>query len=807
MPFPILPSNSASGYFLTKSLRFRGSASAQLTRTFPSAGNKKTWTWSAWVKRGSLPASVIHKIFTAESPPTYDPDGYIAFGGSSYQDCLRFQSYVGGVNASFVTAQVFRDPSAWYHIIVAVDTTQATSTNRVKIYVNGSQVTAFTVATYPSQNADLAFNGAYDHILGSAGYDFDGYLAEVNFINALQLAPTSFGSFNSLTGVWQPAKYTGAYSTNGFYLPFTNTTSTTTIGYDFSGNSNNFTSSNISLTAGTTYDSMTDVPTLTSATTANYAVMNPLSQSSNITLSGANLNTAGNTGADTGVAGSTFGLITGKWYVEYTVNGTNSNRPGIGIIANPTGNFRNGDADFSNAGSFEYYPNGALDVAGSSLGTFSSFTTNDIIGIAIDCDNGAAYVSKNNTWQNSGVPTSGASKTGAVVTWAPTSTYTQYVAISQYSSSSASTNFGQRAFSYTPPTNFNAVNTFNLPTSTIVKGNTVMDATLYNGNSSTQTINNASGFYPDFNWIKIRSGAGSHVLANSVVGGTKQLFSNLTNAEQTDTRITNGISSSGIALGDNSGGTGNTNISGTNYVVWQWNASSGTSVSNTAGSITSTVSANTTAGFSVVTYTGTGSAATVGHGLGVTPSMILLKCRTVGHDWRAFHGSFTSGNSYLRLNTTAATASSSTIWNGTLPTSSVFSVGTDGGTNESAATFVAYCFAQVAGYSAFGSYTGNGSSDGPFVYTGFRPRFVLIKCSSGAGTSWIIYDSSRNTYNATTSELYPNTSGAETNAYAIDFLSNGFKIRNGTTSNLNDSGSTQIYAAFAESPFKFALGR
>jgi len=812
MPFPILPSNSASGYFLTKSLRFRGSASAQLSKTFASAGNKKTWTWSAWIKRGKFPASSLDKIFTAENPPTYDPDGFIAFGGSTYTDNLRFQSYVGGINAHLVTTQVFRDPSAWYHIIVAVDTTQATSTNRVKIYVNGSQVTAFTVSTYPNQNVDLAFNGAYDHILGSAGYNFDGYLAEVNFVNALQLTPSSFGETSTTTGVWIPKKYTGTYGTNGFYLPFTDTTSTTTIGYDFSGNSNNFTSSNISLTAGSTYDSMTDVPTLTNSTTANYAVMNPLSQSSNITISGANLNTAGNTTSDTGTAGSTFGLITGKWYVEYTVNGTNSNRPGIGIIANPTGNFRNGDLDFSNAGSFEYYPNGALDVAGSRLGTFSSFTTGDIIGIAIDSDNGAAYVSKNNTWQNSGVPTSGASKTGAVVTWTPTSTYTQFVAVAQYNTSSTSTNFGQRAFSYTPPTNFNSINTFNLPTPTIgatasTQANKYMDATTYTGNGGTQTVTNSGGMQPDMLWIKSRSAATDHALQDSVRGMNLALYPNLTVAE-----ISAGYASTTSTGFLTAGAVVNTN--GATYVGWQWRASNATAVTNTNGSITSSVSASTTAGFSVVTYTGNDtSGSTVGHGLGVAPSMMIIKERSQVRDWTVYHVS-TGNTGGTLLNSNGAVNNTRSGWfNNTSPSSSVFTLGGSSGndwyqTNQTGQTYVAYCWSQIAGFSAFGSYTGNGSTDGPFTYLGFRPRYVLIKRTDSAG-GWMISDTTRYPYNVVNGALEAQSSSAEFNNdsfYQYDIVSNGIKIR-GTSSAINSSGGTYIYACFAENPFKYALAR
>jgi hypothetical protein len=254
------------------------------------------------------------------------------------------------------------------------------------------------------------------------------------------------------------------------------------------------------------------------------------------------------------------------------------------------------------------------------------------------------------------------------------------------------------------------------------------------------------------------------------------------------------------------------NTSAATYVGWQWKAG-GTPASNTAGSITSSVSANTTAGFSVVTYTGTGAVgATVGHGLGVAPSLIIQKPRSAGtsdDNWHVYHSSI-GATGALSLNTTSGTSTSAVWWNNTAPTSTVFTVGGSGAagyTNNNGSTYVAYCFAPVAGYSAFGKYTGNGSADGPFVYLGFRPRWVMFKKSSAA-EDWVIFDTTRNTSNLTNLQLYPNLSSAEATGVAgvIDILSNGFKIR-GTSDALNTSGGTYIYACFAESPFKFANAR
>jgi hypothetical protein len=799
------------------SLRFRASNSAYLNRTLTTPTNNLRWTWSAWVKRGTLGTTNI--LFGAGDGSS-DNFGSMQFRS---EDTLQFAQINGGTyNVQVYTTAVFRDPSAWYHVVLVYDSPNATSTDRIQIYVNGTRQTALTYATGPfAQNTSSKINSAIAHYISKLDYTslyFDGCMAEVNFIDGQALTPASFGQTSAITGVWEPIKYTGTYGTNGFYLSLSDTSS---IGKDFSGNGNNWTPNNISTTSGSTFDLMRDVPTqytpqgatdIGGTVRGNYAVMNPISQSSYITSNGANLNTVGNTTTDTGVAGSTFGLITGKWYVEYTVNATNSNRPGIGIIANPTGNFRNGDLDFSNAGSFEYYPNGALDVAGSRLGTFSSFTTNDIIGIAIDCDNGAAYVSKNNTWQNSGVPTSGASKTGAVVTWTPTSTYTQFVAVSQYSSSSTSTNFGQRPFAYTPPSGFKSLCTTNLPTPTIgataaTAANKYFDATLYNGNNGTQNITNAGGFQPDLVWVKVRNTADDHFWYDSVRGATKYLSSNNTAAEGTIANGLTAFNSNGFALGDS----GSTNNSSNNFVAWQLNAG-GSTVTNTTGSISAQVRANPTSGFSIATFTGNGTGgATVGHGLGVAPAMIMFKGRNTGTSGLVWHTGYGTNQGQMLIDSTAAiyNPGNGLYFNNTYPSSTVVTLGTSGATNGSGQTYVLYSWAPVAGYSAFGSYTGNGSTNGPFIYTGFRPRFILFKCSSNqtSSTVWSIFDTARSPSNAALKELYPNASTAEgTDSDGIDILSNGFKPKR-NSEYLNFSGWTYIYAAFAEFPFKNSLAR
>jgi len=329
---------------------------------------------------------------------------------------------------------------------------------------------------------------------------------------------------------------------------------------------------------------------------------------------------------------------------------------------------------------------------------------------------------------------------------------------------------------------------------TISNGSKYMQAVTYTGTGATQTI--TVGFQPDLVWIKSRSAATDHKLTDSVRGVTKALISDTTGAETTDTNGVTAFTSNGFTLGSDS--VYNTNAA--TYVAWCWQAGQGSTSSNTSGSITSTVSVNTTAGFSVVTYTGTGANATVGHGLGVAPKMVIFKRRSATADWAVYHASI--GNTgALALNLTIATDTNILYFNNTSPTSSVFTIGAGGtGNNASGSTYVAYAWAAISGYSAFGSYTGNGSTDGSFVYTGFLPRFVLIKRTDTTG-DWYMWDTARNTYDVITNTLLANSSAAETSATSIDALSNGFKLRN-TTAGFNASGGTYIYAAFASNPFR-----
>jgi hypothetical protein len=788
---PLLLASATGGYNLTRSLRFRESAGSYLRRTPSSATNRKTWTFSAWVKLGNI-SSTVQTLLSAVSGSA---NTSIYFSQQTTFN-LKVRSYNGStVPLEIEYAYTFRDPSAWYHIVVAFDTTQATNTNRIKFYVNGTQQTATNgVASYPAQDYETYVNNNNIHDISNyanAGVYSDQYLTEINFIDGQALTPSSFGETSATTGVWQPKKFVGTYGTNGFYLPFTDNSALTTssnvgLGKDFSGNGNFFATNNISITAGSTYDSMTDVPTLTSATAANYCVLNPLT--GDATESSANLNL---TGVDVSTIGTMSFASTGKWYFEMDCvsNVATTNNDGVGIATFPIN-------DTSPSKVFYIYRSGGvkLQSGGSNTAYGATFTTGDVIGVAYDADAGTLVFYKNNSSQ--GTAFTGISGTFFPVVYARGITSTPVLAL----------NCGQRGFAYTPPTGFVALNTFNLPTPTIgatasTLANKYFDATLYTGTGAAQTITNSGGFQPDFVWGKARSTARSNVLVDAVRGSSKDLYSNLTDAENTDATVLTSFNSNGFSLGTD----GELNLSANTFVAWQWRASNATAVSNTAGSITSTVSANTSAGFSIVTYTGTGSAATVGHGLGVSPSMIIVKNRSGANDWPVWNINLSSSNYFLTLNTTSGQTFSPSQWGGS-PTSSIFNVSTSANTNGSGNNYVAYCFSEVAGYSKFGSYVGNGSADGPFAYTGFRPKFIMTKNTTNA-SDWVIYNTATGTYNVVGPYLFANSTSSEGNLGVIDILSNGFKSRYAGNASLNENGSTFIYMAFAENPFKYSLAR
>ena len=791
---PVGFGSALGGYQIERSLRFNSADSAYLNRTPSSGGNRQKFTMSVWAKRGLLSGD---QNFINVHSSVSGADGIRVDG--------PFVFYLTDAsNAAIVTTAVFRDPSAWYHFVCAVDTTQATASNRVRMYVNGVEQTSFSTANYPSQNFNTSFNEvSRAHSIGrNQPYNnefFNGYLTEFNWVDGQQLTPSSFGETDSNTGVWKPKAFSGTYGTNGFFLKFADNsgTTSTTLGKDSSGNANNWTPNNFSVTAGAGNDSLVDTPTAYGTDTGaggtvrgNYCTWNPLRPNAAMSYTNGNLDATSNGGSGRSGYG-TFGMSSGKWYFE-TTGGDNS----VGI------------ANISESVSATYSAAGSYNLNGTTVSGKATYTTTDLIGCAYDATNGTIEFFKNGVSQGSSSFSAGLGLD----------------MVAQFNGTFSATrtcvaNFGQRAFAYTAPSGFKALCTQNLPPVTIgatstTQANDYFNTVLYTGDYTTSHPITGVGFQPDLVWIKDRGLATvynySHLLYDAVRGVGKELRSNATDAEADrgtgTTSPFRSFDSDGFTVGQNYS-SNEVDPTAEAFVAWNWNAG-GSNATNTSGTITSTVRANTTSGFSIVTYTGTGANATVGHGLGVAPSMIILKGRTNADQWFIWHNTFTSSQ-YIYFNTTAI-VSGANPWNSTLPTSTLFSLGTDAGVNGNTTTYVAYCFAPVAGYSAFGSYTGNGSTDGTFVYTGFRPRYIMLKRSSSASVTygWQLYDTARSPYNTTyLPGLWADASAAENaNTYAIDILSNGFKLRDNNVNN-NDSGSTYIYAAFAESPFKFSLAR
>ena len=789
---------------IQRSLRFNRADSTVLTRTPTVAGNRRTWSWSGWFKTSALLNANYH-LFDTQPSATYT-GAYITSTGA-----LEFRDWQSG---SFVwvltTSTLYRDPSAWYHVVFVHDTTQPTASDRIKIYVNGTQVTQFSTATYPSLNYQSNYNNTVIQYLG--GFDgttnggFTGFIAEVNSIDGQALTPASFAETDPQTGVWIPKRYTGTYGTNGFRLSFANNSSITALGYDSSGQGNNWTPNNFSITPGVGNDVFVDVPSLYGTDTGlgnevlgNYCTINTLMQNTSVaTISdGALRAVTGTTGVSSAYIG-TIGFNSGKWYWEVHVEAIGTNNMWIGVTKNQAN--RTVDA-YLNTWTYNKLGQKTDNSAtGSTYG--ATYTSGDIIGVAVDADAGSITFYKNGVSQ--GIAFTGLNMSGGVYTIAGSD-----------NSATMVFNFGQRPFTYAAPSGYKALCTTNLPAPAI--GQTSSNqadnhfATItYTGNGGTQTISTLD-FQPDLVWIKNRTGANSHILVDSIRGVGKGISSEAATGEYSIPTDFQSFNSNGFTVGY--GGTNITNASANNYVAWCWRAAT-TTVVNTTGTITTNVRANQTSRFSIVRYTGNnGSSQTIGHGLNAIPDMIIVKnLDSTNANWVVYHKSLGSSSNLLLLNTTGTVLNIANYWGSNLPTNSVFGVGDGGGWDNNTNTHrhIAYCWAEVPGYSAFGSYTGNGSSDGPFVYLGFRPRWIMVKQSAGtsaASGSWQIFDTARDLYNPSDYRLQANSSGIEgTGAPSWDVLSNGFKLRSSNT-NWNETSGTYVYAAFAETPARLSTAR
>jgi len=810
MTFPVVGSNIPGPYQISNSLRFNDGDSPTLSRTPASTGNRKTWTFSYWIKRSTI--STVQQTFavgTNAATPWFL--NYI-----NSDDTLHVWFHDGTNSYFSYGLNQLRDVSAWYHIMYVVDTTQSTASDRLKVYINGSEMTWNTYAP-PAQNFDTQVNTTNTHYIGRAGNGqyFDGYIAETYFIDGQALSPTDFGEFDEDSGVWKPKQYEGTYGTNGFYLKFNNTGN---MGQDSSGNDNTWTPTNLS---GTT-DVTTDTPT------NNFATWNALDKSTSVPPTLSEGNTTLSQPASGLSSNTTLGVSSGQWYFECEVTGGSA---WLGVVPQNLHPASSNLFTASNtAGVYGINPN--LYLNGSLQGSLGGGVSNgDILMIAFDIDNGNFYVGKNGLWNDGlGGGFDQADFSNATAHSFTVKTGDNYVVGTVNGSGSASyvldINFGNPSFSissgnsddngygnfeYAPPSGYLALCTQNLATElspTIDDGSQYFNTVLYSGDDVDGRTVTGVGFNPDWTWIKRRSASADHMVADTSRGTNANLHTNATNAEFNPITDKQGggigsLTTDGFILEQGISSMNNVNDTGSTYVAWNWKANAGSTSSNTDGSITTTVQANTTAGFSIVTYTGTGANATIGHGLNSAPEVLIFKNRDASVNWSVYHKDLNFPSyDVIYLNLTNAENNTDLFMRNIRPTSSVVSLGTYDQSNGSGNRIVCYAFHSVEGYSKFGKYTGTSNADGPFVYTGFKPAFIIIKRTDSAN-SWMMYDNKRSPFNQVddyVSAESTNVEDSDSSPQAIDFLSNGVKIRNLNGAS-NASGGTYIYMAFAEAPF------
>ena len=814
-------SGQGGGFYSTtidQSLRLNG-VDSNLARTHTS-GNQQKFTWAGWVKFNT---DNIFSLFEAFSNGTNFTQFTLNTSG-----VIGFYHINSAVDYGGNTTQRLRDPSAWYHIVFRVDTTQASAGDRVRVYVNGTQFETNPFTNYGSipQNTNTFINTARAHRMGynqnvggggapatQANAFGNGYLAEVHFCDGQSYAPTEFGETSN--GIWVPIAPSVTYGTNGFHLTFSDTSA---IGDDTSGEGNDWTVDDIAAR-----DVVSDSPT------NNFAVWNyfggQYGGTNKPAVSEGSLKAA-TVGNPTHIF-STFAINptdTQGYYWEVKAITIDTARSYMGIVGLESDPGTASGASY--AYDFKFVLNRNDDLygnagTGGSPISYTSWTTNDILMFAYK--DGKFWIGKNGTWMNSGDPAAGTGDLVAQdggrpsdrgdITWYPYVGYNStYIGNFGQDSTFAGTETaggnsdenGYGDFKYSVPSGFLTMCSANLPEpaigpNSVTTSDQHFNTVLYTGNGTGQSI--TTGHASDFVWLKTRALGYQHSLYDSVRGGRYRIAS-----DQTLGDVDN--ASANLQSFDNNGFTVGTlindNQNAATYVGWSWTAG-GTAVSNTDGSITSQVSANQDAGFSIVTYTGTGSNATVGHGLSQTPEWVVTKSRDSSLSWYVYVPGKMSVNYVLAYNSTNAQfASSGAFIEGNF-NATTFGVGTETPTNKSGDDFVAYCYHSVEGYSKIGKFTGRGVDT--FVYCGFRPAFVMVKNIDTSTHHWVMYDNKRDTFNNNSEKyLYANSTSAEGTAQRVDFVSNGFvgKINN---YDISQAAVQYVFMAFAEQPFKYANAR
>lgn len=796
--------STGSSKFYTKtidnSLRFDGSTS-YLSRT-GVVGNNQKWTWSAWVKKCNPKLSDFQWLFCASTGSTNRTDIFFSYNATYGYDTITFYGNNGAIYY-YKTTAMFRDVAGWYHIVVSVDGSLADG-SKTKIYVNGIQ----QATSYSGTFTTTPINTTASHYLGSYWNNppadaFDGYITETYLIDGYALDHTSFGEFKN--GVWIAKTYAGSYGNNGHYLDFADGTSATTLGYDVSGNSNHFTPTGIATT-----DQMLDSPT------NNFCTINPLKIGS-VTLSEGNLQHQHSGSTSWRGVTPTMHVSSGKWYWEVAFSNlytppASTTQALVGIVSeNETQTNVTAATYFTGmtAEAYGYYNYGGSIWNNNSGTAYGSTWGNATIGIALDLDSSPKTLEFFLNGVSQGVLQDGTNINLGDKAWGP--------GASTYYSSVASYNFGQFDFTYTPPSGFLALSSVNLPTPTFdpAQGASPLDAfnsVLYDGNGTDAHAITGVGFSPDFTWIKARGPVTRyHRLTDTVRGATRSLTTNGGFAETVDSTHLQSFDADGFTLGTQA----SFNASGETYVAWNWKLGGSSNTFNIDGTGYSTASAagldggtqnptgatvNTEAGIGIYTYTGDGTTThTVAHGLGVTPKVVIIKNRSTVANWFLYTDAVDGSMDFGVPNLTDAFGATTRYF-----TSSVFEHSNSTTQGANGDDYVAWVFAEKEGFSKFGSYEGNASADGTFVYLGFKPAWVMIKNASTASTNWAMFDNKRDGYNVDNDYFLTNTNDIENTTDVLDLVSNGFKLRNSSTSN---GAYTYFYMAFAEQPFKYSNAR
>ena len=818
------------------SLMFNG-VNQHLTRTFSSGGNRRTFTLSYWIKehgqKGTSPTNNPHVLWSGTAVETRGGMVHRGTAGADAGRIYMFNQVSNSTDSAVWTNSMHRDFSGWKHVVFKVDSTQGTGTNRVKIYINGVEQDD-EYKTTPSQNLQFQINIAQEHRIGRGIPDDYGNfsLSQYYFIDGQALDASYFGFTDPLTNTWRPKKYTGTYGTTGFWLPMDNQDN---FEKDRSGNGNHWTKNNFSGTfnnpnvvkdspSGAVFGGRAQTGiTTTSSAPANYATLNP-SDNIGATLSNGNL-----TITDSSVYYRTvFGTQTsfdGKHYFEVDVT-TLGTTMGVGIFVGNDKTAIDANNYAYDANTYIVMYNGSIYHDGSTYSYQSSYGAGDTVGVAIDSKNKKVWLSKNGTYVSGENPTTGSggmqsvSGVGAI----PDGPIYPMVMVRN---ATVTANFGQIPFKYAPPQGYSPMNSATArPNKVIARPDQYVDVVRYTGSGGSNKVTGFR-FQPDLVWLKSR-GSGYHFLHDSVRGGTKAWFTNVTDNEYD-------YSPSGVTSFNSDGFTVNgeygANYNGTGYVSWCWRAggnkntfniddvgySSAAAAGLNGGTITPTgASVGTKQGFSIIGYTGTDNASdTFTHGLTQKPDLVIIRNRdTDGHDG-VVYSSTIGATARVDINGNDGTSTNVAQFNNTEPTSSVFTIGTYDNVNKLNDKYICYLWHSVPGLQKFGGYTGNGSDNGPFIETGFRPALIWTRVYAGSNVTnnagWFIYDTQDDTnpYN----DDYGNDQPGNRIQYAnltnainanddmgIDILSNGFRLRADSSGYSNWDGRSYFYAAFAEAP-------